>query len=219
MSAVTFGYARVSTEEQNLDRQLVKFRELGIEERNIYSDKASGKNFDRDGYQTLRRIVRKGDLIYFDALDRLGRDFEGIISEWKYFTQTIGCDLVCLENETLFNSRQFRSQGDFGAIMEHMFLGLLAYVADQERKKNKQRQAEGIVQAKNRGVKFGAPRKLPDPTFIAAYHQWKAGGMTAAETYRMLGISDSTFYRRVHDYEQMLGLHENDDDDTPAALQ
>lgn len=204
MATYTFGYARVSTKEQNLDRQLVKFREKGIEERHIYSDMESGKDFDREKYQALRNTVRKGDLIYFDALDRLGRDFEGIIREWKYFTQEIGCDIICLENESLFNSKQFRMQGDFGAIMEHMFLGLLAYVADQERKKMKVRQAEGIVQAKNRGVKFGRPEVKPDDKFIAAYKTWKAGEITAADTYRALGISGPTFYRRVKEYEEML---------------
>lgn len=196
-----FGYARVSTKDQNLERQMTKLLEKGIDPRHIYTDKESGKDFDREGYQTLRKIVREGDLIYFDALDRLGRDFQGIISEWKYFTQEIKCDIVCLENEKLFDSRQFKQMGQFGEVVEHMFLGLLAYVADQERKKNLQRQKEGIVEARKKGVKFGRHKVLPNETFIAAYGLVKAGSMTAAAAARSINMSMPTWYRRVKDIE------------------
>lgn len=196
-----FGYARVSTKDQNLERQMTKLLEKGIDPRHIYTDKESGKDFDREGYQTLRKIVREGDLIYFDALDRLGRDFQGIISEWKYFTQEIKCDIVCLENEKLFDSRQFKQMGQFGEVVEHMFLGLLAYVADQERKKNLQRQKEGIVEARKKGVKFGRHKVLPNETFVAAYGLVKAGSMTAAAAARSINMSMPTWYRRVKDIE------------------
>lgn len=93
-------------------------------------------------------MIREGDLIYIDALDRLGRDYDGIITEWKYITRDLNADIVCLDNETLFDSRKFRTMGDFGKVMEDQFLSLLAYVAEQERKKNRQRQAEGIEIAK-----------------------------------------------------------------------
>lgn len=198
---LVFGYARVSTKEQNLDRQILKFLERGIPDRNIFCDKESGKDFDRAKYQLLRMQVRKGDLVYFDALDRLGRDFHGIISEWKYFTQEVKCDLVVLENEALFDSRIFRAQGDFGAVMEHMFLGLLGYVAEQERKKMKIRQKEGIAVAMNKGIKFGRPEVKPDERWISAYKQVKSGEMTAAAACRLIGMSAPTWYRRVKDYE------------------
>lgn len=137
-------YGRVSTKEQNVERQLLKFRELGIEERFVFVDKQSGKDFDRPRYQAMRLMLREGDLVYVDALDRLGRDYDGIIAEWKYITREIGADIVCLDNEILFDSRKFKTMGDFGKVMEDQFLSLLAYVAEQERKKNRSRQAEGI---------------------------------------------------------------------------
>lgn len=148
-------YGRVSTKEQNVERQLLKFRELGIEERFVFVDKQSGKDFDRPRYQAMRLMIREGDLVYVDALDRLGRDYDGIIAEWKHITREIGADIVCLDNETLFDSRKFKTMGDFGKVMEDQFLSLLAYVAEQERKKNRSRQAEGIEVARTEGVTFG----------------------------------------------------------------
>lgn len=107
-------------------------------------DKQSGKDFDRPRYQAMQLMLREGDLVYVDALDRLGRDYDGIIAEWKYITREIGADIVCLDNEIPFDSRKFKTMGDFGKVMEDQFLSLLAYVAEQERKKNRSRQAEGI---------------------------------------------------------------------------
>lgn len=118
-----------------------------------------GKDFDRPRYQAMRLMIREGDLVYIDALDRLGRDYDGIITEWKYITREIGADIVCLDNETLFDSQKFKTMGDFGKFMEDQFLSLLSYVAEQERKKNRQRQAEGIEAAKVDGVTFGRPKQ------------------------------------------------------------
>ena len=146
------GYGRVSAKDQNPERQLVKFRELGIEDRFIFIDKKSGKDFDRPRYQAMRLMIREGDLVYVDALDRLGRDYDGIIREWKHITREVGADIVCLDNETLFDSRKFKTMGDFGKVMEDQFLSLLAYVAEQERKKNRQRQAEGIEIARRKSM-------------------------------------------------------------------
>lgn len=198
MATYVFGYARVSTKEQNLDRQLLKFEQLGIDmERHCFTDEESGKNFDRKGYQAMKQIVRPGDLIYFDALDRLGRNFDGIIDEWKHFTRELNVDIVVLENPELFDSRKFRQQGDIGKMIEHMFLGLLAYVADQERKKMLQRQKEGIAVALAKGVKFGREKIEIDEAFEAAYAKWKAGEQSAADTWRSLGMTKATFYRRA----------------------
>ncbi|XEC93730.1 recombinase family protein [Paenibacillus tarimensis] len=198
------GYGRVSAKDQNPERQLVKFRELGIEDRFIFVDKQSGKDFDRPRYQAVRLMIREGDLVYMDALDRLGRDYDGIISEWKYITREIGADIVCLDNETLFDSRKFKTMGDFGKVMEDQFLSLLAYVAEQERKKNRQRQAEGIEVARADGVTFGRPRQEIDDKFIQAYEDWKKGRMTATEAMRQIGMKKPTFYRRVKEYEQRI---------------
>lgn len=128
-------YVRISTKDQNAERQIKKMRELGIEERYTFIDKASGKDFNRPQYQALRLVIREGDLIYIDALDRLGRDYEGIIREWKYITREVNADIVVLENETLFDSRKFKNMGDLGRLMEDQFLSLLSYVAEQERKR------------------------------------------------------------------------------------
>lgn len=181
-------YGRVSTKEQNVERQLLKFRELGIEERFVFVDKQSGKDFDRPRYQAMRLMLREGDLVYVDALDRLGRDYDGIIAEWKHITRVIGADIVCLDNETLFDSRKFKTMGDFGKVMEDQFLSLLAYVAEQDRKKNRSRQAEGIEVARTEGVTFGRPKHEINNTFIEVYESWKSREFTATEAMRKIGI-------------------------------
>lgn len=198
------GYGRVSAKDQNPERQLLKFRDIGIDERYIFVDKLSGKDFNRPQYQAMRLMIREGDLIYIDALDRLGRDYEGIINEWKYVTREVKADIVCLDNETLFDSRKFKTMGDFGKVMEDQFLSLLAYVAEQERKKNKQRQAEGIQVAKSDGVKFGRPKIEVNEAFIEVYQDWKSGLITATIAMKQLGLKHRTFYRRLKEYEQLL---------------
>lgn len=201
MGYLKLAYGRVSAKDQNPERQLVKFRELGVDERYIFVDKQSGKDFERPRYQAMRLMIREGDLVYLDALDRLGRDYDGIIAEWKAITREIGADIVCLDNETLFDSRKFKQMGDFGKVMEDQFLSLLAYVAEQERKKNRQRQAEGIEVARADGVTFGRPRQEIDDKFIRTYREWKAGQITATEAMRRIGMKKPTFYRRVREYE------------------
>lgn len=195
------GYGRVSAKDQNPERQLIKFRELGIDDRYIFVDKLSGKDFNRPRYQAMRFMIRERDLIYVDALDRLGRDYDGIIAEWKYITRELNADIICLDNETLFDSRKFRTMGDFGKVMEDQFLSLLAYVAEQERKKNRQRQREGIEVAKTSGVKFGRPKQEINDDFIQVYQEWKSGGITATAAMKQLDMKHRTFYRRVKEYE------------------
>lgn len=201
-----FGYVRVSSKDQNEGRQIEKMKALGIAERNIFVDKASGKDFNRAEYQTLRRALQPGDLVYIDALDRLGRDYDGIIEEWKYITREIGADIVVLENEKLFDSRKFKEMGDIGKLMEDQFLSLLSYVAEQERKKIRQRQAEGIALAKKQGKRIGRP-----PVKLTAeqrkqwadlYPRWKAGQIKAVEFMRLIGVKKTTFYKLVKEYEE-----------------
>lgn len=208
------GYGRVSAKDQNPERQLVKFREIGINERYIFVDKLSGKDFKRPRYQAMRLMIREGDLVYIDALDRLGRDYDGIMAEWKYITRELKADIVCLDNETLFDSRKFRTMGDFGKVMEDQFLSLLAYVAEQERKKNRQRQAEGIEVAKAGGIKFGRPRVKVEDIFISTYHEWKSGKLLAVEAIKKLGLKHRTFYRRVKEYEETV-LRVKDNSESP----
>lgn len=208
MTTKTFGYIRVSATDQNEARQLTKMLDKGISERDIYIDKATGANFDRPLYQALKNNLRKGDLIYIDALDRLGRNYDGIISEWKFITRIIDADIVALDNETLFDSRKFKSMGDIGKLMEDQFLSLLAYVAEQERKKNKQRQQEGITDAKSKGKHLGRPilnlqtlSKLQQKTFEEKYPLWKDGKLTAVEFMQALDLKKSTFYKMIKEYE------------------
>ncbi|MFD0680358.1 MULTISPECIES: recombinase family protein [unclassified Paenibacillus] len=196
------GYVRVSTKEQNTERQVKKMRELGIEERYIFIDKQSGKDFNRPQYQAMRLIIREGDLLYLDLLDRLGRDYDGIIREWKYLTREWNADIVVLENETLFDSRKFRTMGDLGKLMEDQFLSLLSYVAEQERKKTKQRQSEGIEVAIAIGVSFGRPKQAITSEFKAIYDEWKAGRITAVAAMKTVGMKPNTFYRRVKELEE-----------------
>lgn len=157
---VTYGYVRVSTVEQNEARQLATMRELGVERKNVFVDKASGKDTNRPQYQELRSIIQSGDLIYMDDLDRLGRSYDDVIDEWKYITRKVGADIVITSNAELFDSRRFKSMGDIGKLLEDQFLSMLAYVAEQERKKNKRRQREGIEIAKAKGKFKGRKTKL-----------------------------------------------------------
>ena len=197
------GYIRVSSKDQNLDRQKNKLINLGVEERLIFEDKASGKDFNREQYQFMRnQVLRSGDLLYIDSLDRLGRNYDLIISEWKYITREINADIVVLDQESIFDSRKFKQQGDIGKLLEDQMLSLLAYVADTERKKIKQRQAEGIVLAKSKGKKFGRPILPFKSEYAPIYAKWKAGEITAVEAQKQTNLKRSTFYKlgKEHGY-------------------
>ena len=195
------GYIRVSSKDQNEERQLLKMKQLGIEDRFIFVDKASGKDFNRPQYQAMKKIIRDGDIVFIDALDRLGRDYDGIIEEWKTITRTLNADIVILENETLFDSRKFREMGDLGKLMEDQFLSLLRYVAEQERKKIRQRQAEGIAVAKSNGKHLGRPKAEYPKQWSFVYEDWKQGKIKAVEAFEKLGMKKATFYKLVKQYE------------------
>jgi DNA invertase Pin-like site-specific DNA recombinase len=206
-----YGYIRVSSVDQNEQRQVNKMIEKGVEARRIFVDKASGKDFNRPQYQLLRKVLGEGDIVYIDALDRLGRNYDEIISEWKYITRELNADIIVLENEALFDSRKFKSMGDMGKLMEDQFLSLLAYVAEQERKKIRQRQAEGIAVAKAQGKHLGRPQlnldtltKQQRQTLEANYERWKAKEITGVEFMRMLELKKSTFYKIVKEYEERI---------------
>jgi DNA invertase Pin-like site-specific DNA recombinase len=198
---MNIGYVRVSSRDQNEGRQLAKMQELGINPRHLYIDKQSGKDFDRPRYKAMKEAIRAGDILYVDALDRLGRNYDGIIREWKDITRGIGADIVVLENETLFDSRKFKAQGDMGKLMEDQFLSLLAFVAEQERKKIRQRQREGIELAKAEGRSCGRPKIQIDDKFMDVYKRWKAKEVTAVEAMKLLDMRKVTFYQRVKEVE------------------
>jgi DNA invertase Pin-like site-specific DNA recombinase len=206
---MNIGYIRVSSIGQNIDRQMQKMKDIGIEDRFIFIDKQSGKDFEREQYKAMKRIIREGDLVYVDALDRLGRDYDGIIKEWKHITRELNADIVVLENETLFDSRKFKSMGDMGRLMEDQFLSLLSYVADQERKKIRQRQAEGIAIAKEQGKHLGRPKmgldtltKEQKKALETLYPAWKNGELTAVDFINKLEMKKTTFYKIIKEYEE-----------------
>lgn len=212
MNTKTFGYIRVSTTEQNIERQLTKMQALGIDDRDTFIDKASGKDFNRPQYQALKAQLREGDLVYIDALDRLGRNYEEIIKEWKHITRTINADIVVLENETLFDSRKFKAmnteESKLGSLMEDQFLSLLSYVADQERQKLLKRQAEGIAEAKKQGKHLGRPglnldtlSKQQRIDIEANYQAWKDKKISGVQFADILKLKKNSFYKIMKEYE------------------
>lgn len=174
---------------------------LGIDSRYIFVEKESGRSFQRPQYQLMLQMLRPGDLLYIDALDRLGRNYDKVIEEWKKITREIKANIVILENELLFDSRKFQQMGDIGKLLEDQFLSMLSFVADQERKKMKQRQAEGIAVAKTKGITLGRPKSILPKQFPSEYETWKAGKQSAKSAMNHLNMSASTFYRRVKEYE------------------
>ncbi|WHY79904.1 recombinase family protein [Neobacillus sp. WH10] len=203
-----YGYIRVSKKDQNVQRQLHKMMERGVEARRIFVDKASGRHFDRPQYQLLRKILSTCDIVYIDALDRMGRNYDEVISEWKYITRELQADIVVLENETLFDSRKFREMGDMGRLMEDQFLSLLSYIADQERKKIRQRQAEGIAVAKSQGKHLGRPQfnlsSLSQKQLYIieeTYSRWKKREITGVKFMELLELKKNTFYKIMKEYE------------------
>ena len=189
-----YGYVRVSSESQNEGRQVKKMLGLGIVEENIFIDKASGKNLDRPEYQRLMGIIGPGDQIILDSLDRLGRSYADVTSEWRRIT-AMGCDIRCLDLE-FFDSRKLREMGAIGVCVEDMLLSLLSYVAQTEREKIKQRQAEGIALAKDRGKYKGRQNKEFDSdTLQAAQNALRLRGKAAAA--QVLGVDRTTVYRMI----------------------
>lgn len=208
-----FGYVRVSSDSQNVGRQLEKMEKLRISERDIFVDKASGKSFDRPAYKSLKQVVRAGDLIVIDTLDRLGRNYREILNEWKEITQDIKADIVVLENIEIFDSRKFRMEKDgvnIGIFIQEQFLSLLAFMAEKERENIRIRQREGIERAKKEGKHLGRPRlNLQTITkdgrldeFERLYKSWRSGERTAVSCFEEFGISKTKWYEIVKEYEK-----------------
>lgn len=206
---MNMAYIRVSTQEQNIDRQLIKMKELNIEDRYIFIDKCSGKDFDRPEYQLMKKFIREGDVLYIDSIDRLGRNYDGILNEYKEITREINADIICLDNMDIFNSKKYKEMGDIGKLIEDQLLSLLAYIAESERKKMLARQREGIEAAKLKGVYKGRkPIDISD-NFEKIYERWKNSEITANRAMSILGLKRNTFYRMVKDYEEKHGIEHN----------
>ena len=200
---INLAYVRVSSADQNPERQILKMQGLGIEERYIFIDKASGKDFARSAWQAMMNVVRSGDIIFIDALDRLGRNYDEIILQWKHITRELGCDIVALDNEGLFDSRKYKEMGDLGKLQEDLILTILAWVAEQERIKIRQRQREGINLAMAEGRYKGRPEVTVDSElFESVYVRWRSGELKAVEAMRILNLKKDKFYRLVRDIEK-----------------
>ena len=193
-----FGYARVSSKEQNVERQLVAFKEYGIEERDIYIDKQSGKDFNREQYNTLKHILRENDLLVIKSIDRLGRNYEMIVNEWKDITKNIKADIVIIDMP-LLDTR--KNKDLLGTFISDLVLQILGYVAEQERTFIKQRQKEGISVAKNNGVKFGRPKIEKPLNFDEVVVKWKNKEIKTKEAMKLLGLKSNTFYNMIKLYD------------------
>ena len=194
-----YGYIRVSTREQNEDRQLIALRETAVPEANLFIDKQSGKDFQRPQYKKLVRKLKKDDLLYIKSIDRLGRNYEEIQNQWRILTKEKGVDIVVLDMP-LLDTR--RGKDLMGTFLSDIVLQVLSFVAENERTNIRQRQAEGIAAAKARGVRFGRPpRPLPE-NYHSAYQRWKAGAITGTAAARECGMPLSTFRYRAEIYEK-----------------
>lgn len=189
-----YGYARVSSTDQNEERQLLALRARNVPERNIFVDKQSGKDFLRPQYRRLARRLREGDLLYVLSIDRLGRNYEEIQQQWRYLTKEIGVDIVVIDMP-LLDTRQGKDL--MGTFIADLVLQILSFVAQSERENIKKRQAEGIAAAMERGVRFGRPEKpLPDD-FSQLVYRWEIGSLPFGELIARCGMSEATFYRRL----------------------
>ncbi len=193
----TYGYVRVSSRDQNEDRQLDALRGMEIEERNIFIDKQSGKDFERPQYKRLVRKVRREDLICIKSIDRLGRNYSEIQEQWRYLTKEKGADIVVLDMP-LLDTR--RGKDLMGTFLSGIVLQVLSFAAENERTNIRQRQAEGIAAAKARGVRFGRPQIIMPEYFGKTVRSWERKEITVEEAIRRCGVSESTFYRRLREY-------------------
>ena len=196
-----YGYVRVSTKDQNEDRQIIALKEMGVPEGNIYMDKLSGKDFNRPQYRKLLKKVNANDLIYVKSIDRLGRNYSEIQEQWKIITRDKGVDLYVIDMPILDTRREKNLLGTF---ISDLVLALLSYVAENERTNIRQRQAEGIAAAKARGVHFGRhPNPLPD-NFYEVYQLWKMKKVSVSKAARMCGMAQTTFFERARAYEKSI---------------
>ncbi|MCD8363305.1 MAG: recombinase family protein [Lachnospiraceae bacterium] len=197
--ANVYGYVRVSTRDQNEDRQMIALQELNIPEKNIYMDKQSGKDFDRPMYKRLLRRLKPDDLVYVKSIDRLGRNYEEILEQWRILTKEKRVDIVVLDMP-LLDTR--RGKDLMGTFLSDIVLQVLSFVAENERTNIRQRQAEGIAAAKARGVRFGRPPAPLPANFHSVYQRWKAGKITGLAAARECEMPMSTFRYRANIYEK-----------------
>lgn len=197
MTKQVYGYIRVSSRDQNVQRQMLSFLDLGIEIQNIFIDKQSGKDFERKQYKRLLRKLRKGDLFIVKSIDRLGRNYEEILIQWRYITKNKKVDIRVIDMPLLDTTI---SKDLLGTFISDLVLQLLSFVAENEREMIRARQAEGILAAKKRGVRFGRPEKEIPSNFPTICQSWKNALITLPEALDLLDMSRSTFYRKAKKY-------------------
>ena len=194
-----YGYMRVSSKEQNEDRQKIALTEMGVPENNIYMDKQSGKDFERTQYKRLLRKLNENSVLYIKSIDRLGRNYGELNEQWRIITKEKKADIVVIDMPLLDTRREKNLLGTF---ISDVVLALLSYVAENERTNIKQRQAEGIAAAKARGVKFGRP-PLPIPeNFYQMHKDWRAGKITIEEAAKACNMCPKTFHSKAVKYEK-----------------
>lgn len=194
-----YGYARVSTREQNEDRQIIALKEMGVPEKNIYLDKLSGKNFDRPQYKKLLKKLDENSVLYIKSIDRLGRSYRDLSNQWQLITKDKGADVVVIDMPVLDTRRE---KNLLGTLISDLVLALLSYVAESEYSTIHQRQAEGIAAARARGVKLGRPPKPLPANFHEVYQKWKAEKISTEEAARLVNMPPSTFRYRANSYKK-----------------
>jgi DNA invertase Pin-like site-specific DNA recombinase len=191
-----YGYVRVSSADQNEDRQMVEMRMAGVPVNNVFVDKQSGKSFDRPSYMSLVKKLREGDLLYILSIDRLGRNYEEIQNQWRILTKEKRIDIVVIDMP-LLDTRQGKDL--MGTFIADLVLQILSFVAQSEREKIKERQAQGIAAAKARGVRFGRPEKEVPADFMQLVKAWEKKQLPLPELLQKCDMSESTFYRRLRE--------------------
>ena len=194
----TFAYCRVSSTDQNEDRQVEAMLELGINERDIFIDKCSGKNFDRPQYKALKLQLREGDVLVIKSIDRLGRNYKQICEEWREIVRDIKANIKVVDMPILDTTR---TDGLIGEVISDIVLQLLGYVAEQERAFIKQRQAEGIKLAKEKGKRLGKPPIQYPDNWQDIYQIWKSGSITAREAMKRVNLKPTSFYKLAKNYK------------------
>lgn len=197
MSNNIYGYIRVSSTDQNEDRQLIALTEIGVPEKNIFMDKQSGKNFDRPQYQKLVKKLKNGDLLYILSIDRLGRNYEEIQNQWRILTKEKGVD-ICVLDMPLLDTRQGKDL--MGTFIADLVLQILSFVAQSERENIRKRQEQGIAAAKAKGVRFGRPEKPVPDNFEKLVSDWEKKKVSFEDTLKLCNMSEATFYRKLREY-------------------
>lgn len=200
--AKTYGYCRVSTAEQHSDRQIDSMKELKIPMERIFTDKVSGKDFNRKAYKLLLEKLEPGNLLYVKSIDRLGRNYEEIQNQWRTLTKERGIDIVVIDMP-LLDTR--RGKDLVGTFLSDIVLQILSFVAESERENIHTRQREGIAAAKARGVKFGRPLKAAPDNFARVVKDWEKGKLHISEVLEITGLKQATFYNRLREYRERIG--------------